>query len=136
VIYALFCLSSFSNLIIVDVFLTNISLLLQVAALIALRIREPELERPYRIPGGWFSLSAITLSLLGVCAWAAWNQYVDSGTQAVTYCLYVVGGSTLLYVPLAWRRRRLRARRPSLVAAAGGGAHQGEPALAAAHPQG
>ncbi|MEZ0067019.1 amino acid transporter [Streptacidiphilus sp. MAP12-20] len=119
VIYALFCLSSFSNLIIVDVFLTNISLLLQVAALIALRIREPELERPYRIPGGWFSLAAITLSLLGVCAWAAWNQYVANGTQAVTYCLYVVGGSTLLYLPLAWRRRRLLARQPSLVAAVG-----------------
>ncbi|MEU6971471.1 APC family permease [Kitasatospora aureofaciens] len=61
-IYALFCLSSFSNLIIVDVFLTNITLLLQVAALIALRVREPGLERPYRIPGGSFVLSLITLT--------------------------------------------------------------------------
>ncbi|WP_370113528.1 APC family permease [Streptacidiphilus sp. MAP12-33] len=106
VIYALFCLSSFSNLIIVDVFLTNISLLLQVAALIALRIREPELERPYRIPGGALSLSLITLSLTGVCAWAAWQQYEQNGTQAVTYCLFAVGGSTLLYFPLSWRRRK------------------------------
>jgi amino acid transporter len=110
VIYALFCLSSFGNLVIFDVFLTNIGILLEVAALIVLRIREPELERPYRVPGGWTSIALITLSLLGVCAWAAWQQYVESGTQAVTYCLVVVGGSVLLYVPLELRRRT-RARR-------------------------
>ncbi|WP_236651946.1 APC family permease [Streptacidiphilus neutrinimicus] len=127
VIYALFCLSSFSNLIVVDVFLTNISLLLQVAALIALRVREPELERPYRVPGGALALSLITLSLTGVCAWAAWQQYVQNGTQAVTYCLFAVGGSTLLYFPLARRRRRNAAARPTTAAeeAAGGTAAGG-----------
>ncbi|WP_225836346.1 APC family permease [Streptomyces sp. NK08204] len=119
VIYALFCLSSFGNLIIVDVFLTNVTLLLQVAALIALRVREPELERPYRIPGGAFSLSLISLSLTGVCAWAAWQQYAQNGTQAVTYCLLAVGGSTLLYFPLAWRHREGRCRRRPPAAACG-----------------
>ena len=114
VIYALFCLSSFTNLVIFDVFLTNIGILLEVAALIALRIREPELERPYRIPGGWLSIAAIVLSLISVCAWAAWQQYVDSGTQAVTYCLVIVAGSTLLYFPLErWRAGKAR-RDPSL----------------------
>lgn len=50
VTYAVFCLSSFGNLIIVDVFLTDITVLLEVAALIALRGREPEPERPYAFP--------------------------------------------------------------------------------------
>jgi amino acid transporter len=109
VIYALFCLSSFGNLVIFDVFLTNIGILLEVAALIALRIREPGLERPYRIPGGWFSIAGIVLCLLSICGWAAWQQYVESGTQAVRYCLYIVSASVVLYFPLeAWRKVKAR----------------------------
>lgn len=109
VIYAMFCLSSFSNLIIFDVFLTNLGVLLEVAALIALRLREPELERPYRIPGGWFSIGVIAVFLTGICAWAAWQQYLASGTQAIVYCLVVVGGSFLAYFPLsAWAKSKAR----------------------------
>ena len=110
VIYAMFCLSSFSNLIIFDVFLTNIGILLEVAALIALRIREPGLPRPYRIPGGWFTVVGIVVCLVGVCAWAAWQQYVESGTQSVRYCLCILAGTTLLYFPLEWRRTRAARR--------------------------
>jgi amino acid transporter len=43
---------SFVKLVVLDVLLTGLSLLLEFAALVALRIREPELPRPYRIPGG------------------------------------------------------------------------------------
>jgi amino acid transporter len=103
-IYALFCLSSFSNLIIVDVFLSNITVLLEVAALIALRVREPDLERPYRVPGGPLGLSLVVLSLTGVCTWAAWRQYTENGTKAVTYCLIAAGACALLYVLMARRR--------------------------------
>ncbi|MFE9427563.1 APC family permease [Kitasatospora sp. NPDC006697] len=109
-IYALFCLSSFTNLVIFDVFLTNLGILVEVAALIALRIKEPELERPYRIPGGWFSIGAIVLSLASVCSWAAWQQYSQNGGRAVVYALIAVSTSVLLYLPLAVRRAR-KARR-------------------------
>jgi len=43
---------SFVKLIVLDVLLTGLSLLLEFAALVALRIREPNLPRPYRVPGG------------------------------------------------------------------------------------
>jgi amino acid transporter len=43
---------SFVKLIVLDVLLTGLSLLLEFAALVALRLREPGLERPYRVPGG------------------------------------------------------------------------------------
>jgi amino acid transporter len=47
------CLTlSFVKLIVLDVLLTGLSILLQFAALAALRIREPLLPRPFRIPGG------------------------------------------------------------------------------------
>ena len=43
---------SFTKLIVLDVLLTGLSILLEFASLVALRIREPELPRPYRVPGG------------------------------------------------------------------------------------
>ncbi|RKE17024.1 APC family permease [Streptomyces sp. TLI_171] len=104
VVYALFCFSKFETLVIYDVFLTNLGILLEVAALIALRIREPHLERPYRIPGGWWSITAITVCLTSVSAWAAIEQYREEGTKAVLYCLVVVGISLLLYPLLATRK--------------------------------
>ncbi|MCP2311959.1 APC family permease [Kitasatospora paracochleata] len=134
VIYAMFCLSSFSNLVIFDVFLTNIGILLEVAALIALRVREPELERPYRIPGGWWSLTGIAGCLLAICVWAAWEQYVESGTQAVTYCLVVVGGSLLLY-PLLARRKDARAAATADYEVSGDTAETGQLASSVPHPR-
>ena len=49
----LLCLGlSFVKLIVLDVLLTGLSLLLEFVALVALRLREPALPRPYRVPGG------------------------------------------------------------------------------------
>ena len=47
------CLSlGFERLVTIDILLYGASLSLEFAALIALRIREPELARPFRVPGG------------------------------------------------------------------------------------
>ena len=47
------CLNfSFTKLVMLDVLLTGLSILLEFASLVALRVREPELPRPYRVPGG------------------------------------------------------------------------------------
>ena len=43
---------NFEHLVIMDVLLTGLSILLEFGALVALRVREPELPRPYRVPGG------------------------------------------------------------------------------------
>jgi amino acid transporter len=57
------CLNfSFTKLVMLDVLLTGLSILLEFAALVALRIREPELPRPYQVPGGLAGAVA-----LGVC---------------------------------------------------------------------
>jgi amino acid transporter len=50
----------FFRLLILDVLLTGLSILLEFAALIALRIREPNLSRPYRVPGGILATIAIS----------------------------------------------------------------------------
>jgi amino acid transporter len=51
----------FFRLLILDVLLTGLSILLEFGALIALRLREPHLPRPYRIPGGIWATIAITV---------------------------------------------------------------------------
>jgi amino acid transporter len=51
-VWALALNLSFAKLIMLDVMLTGASILLEFASLVALRIRAPELPRPYRVPGG------------------------------------------------------------------------------------
>jgi amino acid transporter len=51
----------FFRLLILDVLLTGLSIVLEFGALIALRIREPNLTRPYRIPGGILATIAISV---------------------------------------------------------------------------
>ena len=49
----------FERLIIIDILLYGVSLGLEFVALIVLRIREPELPRPFRVPGGMFGAVAV-----------------------------------------------------------------------------
>ena len=52
IVWALALNLSFAKLIMLDVLLTGLSILVEFASLVALRIREPKLKRPYRVPGG------------------------------------------------------------------------------------
>lgn len=56
----------FERSLILDVLLTGLSILLEFWALVALRIREPNLERPYRIPGGLAATIVIGLPPLAL----------------------------------------------------------------------
>jgi len=51
-IYAGFALFSFRELIVLNVWLYSLSLLVELAAFVRLRIAEPGLPRPWRVPGG------------------------------------------------------------------------------------
>jgi amino acid transporter len=50
---------TFERLVLIDVMLYGMSLLLEFVALVVLRIREPQLPRPFRVPGGLFGAVAI-----------------------------------------------------------------------------
>ena len=60
-IYSIFTLGPFQSLVVVDVFIYSLALLLEFAALIALRRNQPDLYRPFKIPGGWPVIFVITL---------------------------------------------------------------------------
>jgi amino acid transporter len=59
--WALGLMLPFSKLLMLDMLLTGSSILLEFAALVALRIREPHLARPYRVPGGMAGAIAVSI---------------------------------------------------------------------------
>jgi amino acid transporter len=58
---------SFQELIEVDMFLYALALILEFAALIWLRVKQPELPRPFRVPFGMAGVIAISLPPLALC---------------------------------------------------------------------
>jgi amino acid transporter len=68
---------SFSKLLSLDVLLTGTSLILEFAALVALRIRQPDLPRPFRIPGGTAAAVAIGIPPLALLILAAARSEVE-----------------------------------------------------------
>jgi amino acid transporter len=67
---------SFKELIVLNVWLYSVTLLIELAAFLALRARAPELPRPWRVPGGWAGAVAVTappsLFALAAMATAGW----------------------------------------------------------------
>jgi len=64
----------FERLVTLDIMIYGASLALEFIALICLRIREPELKRPFRVPGGLFGAIAVGIPpvlLLGLPLFAA-----------------------------------------------------------------
>jgi len=76
----------------IDVLLYGLALLLEFAALAALRLREPGLPRPFRIPGGLPGCAAVALppaALLLAAAWAGRGEPGALGLSALQLGLAV-----------------------------------------------
>jgi amino acid transporter len=77
-IYAAFAVFSFKELIVLNVWLYSLSLLIELAAFLALRVKAPSMARPWRVPGGWPGAwlavllpSAFALLAMATAGW--WN---------------------------------------------------------------
>ena len=99
------CLTlGFQRLIELDVLVYGLSLLLEFVALVALRLNEPSLRRPFRVPGGTTGavlLGVLPMVLIAVALW--------SGRRESTGRLPTLGLGSMLVVagPLVyWIRRR------------------------------
>jgi amino acid transporter len=97
----------FFRLLILDVLLTGLSILLEFGALIALRIREPDLPRPYRIPGGFLAAIAISAPPCALLALSlARNQSEQVGTtNGLMIAMGVILLGVLLYFASPGSRR-------------------------------
>ncbi len=89
----------------IDVLLYGAGLLLELAALVALRLREPGLSRPFRIPGGLpvaLLVAVLPAALLAVAARGAWREPAAFGLGAGELSLAVAAVGPLWW--LAGRR--------------------------------
>jgi amino acid transporter len=90
----------FERLVTLDIMIYGASLTLEFVALIALRIREPELKRPFRVPGGLFGAIAVGIPpilLLGFAIIRSEHEVV-LGMSSFLFGLLVVGGGVVAYL--------------------------------------
>ena len=108
VVYSVFVLIPFGELLIADVLLYAYALMLEFGALIALRRKEPDLRGAFRIPGGRGFVIALASVPLGVLAFVMGVSFRDGqyGLPAVLGALVASGAGLLVYPVMAARRRR------------------------------
>jgi len=90
----------FERLLMLNVLLTGLSILLEFWALVGLRIREPELPRPYRVPGGLWVAIAIGLPPLGLILMSIVRTYREEAgpVGAITLAIVLIAAGPMLYL--------------------------------------
>lgn len=106
---------SFLKLLILDTLLYGLSLILEFAALIALRLREPELARPYRVPGGLAGCIVISLGPIPLMAIAFYQALSDEGARRglLTAGILVAVG-IIMYFVAVWLNPRIKQLTPDV----------------------
>jgi amino acid transporter len=101
---------SFERLISIDLVLYGASLLLEFVALVVLRLREPALVRPFRIPGG---LTAAVLAGVGPALLIAFALYAARSQRVGPLPALTFAALVAAVGPLAYRVARLASSRHS-----------------------
>src|SRR5204862_2654239 len=88
VVYAAFAVFSFKELIVLNVWLYSLTLLVELAAFVVLRVSEPALPRPWRVPGGLTGACAVAtppaaFAVLAM-ATAGWRNTLAGAVAALT----------------------------------------------------
>jgi amino acid transporter len=106
-IYSIFILGSFQSLVVVDVTVYSAALMLEFAALIAFRIKYPNMKRPYKIPGGWPVVILVSLLPFGVLAFAIYSQVLYEGVfNALGLAVIFLATGPVLYPVARYFKRR------------------------------
>jgi amino acid transporter len=90
----------FERLVTLDIMIYGASLTLEFLALIVLRFREPELKRPFRVPGGWFGAIAVGIPPTLLLGFAIVRGQSESilGMSAFLFGLIVMGAGVAVYL--------------------------------------
>jgi amino acid transporter len=90
----------FERLVTIDILIYGLSLVLEFMALIVLRVREPQLRRAFRVPGGLFGAIAVGICptlLLGFALVRSESEQVW-GMSSFTFGAIVIGAGVVAYV--------------------------------------
>ncbi|MFZ0466867.1 MAG: amino acid permease, partial [Candidatus Acidiferrales bacterium] len=90
---------NFEHLVIIDVLLTGLSILLEFWALAGLRLREPDLPRPYRVPGGLLGTILIGIPPLALMIAAVVRNRTEAigSESSLTVALVLIALGPALY---------------------------------------
>jgi amino acid transporter len=91
---------SFERLISIDLVLYGAALVLEFVALVVLRVKEPGLARPFKVPGGLWGAVAVGVGptlLIGWALWAARGERV-AGLPALGFAAIVAATGPLVYL--------------------------------------
>jgi amino acid transporter len=106
VIWTLALTLSLDRILLLDILLYGASLFLEFVALIVLRIREPNLVRPFKIPGGTLGAIAISIAPCGLLILAAvLNRHEQVGSISAAMLAVGVAVCGVAVYPLAKKRR-------------------------------
>jgi amino acid transporter len=96
IIFSFFIALDFNSLIDADVTLNMLGLVLEFAALIALRIKFPNMVRPFKVPGGMFGAVAVAVVPTFLAWWLLKSSRV---TEPVSFWISIilVAASALAY---------------------------------------
>jgi amino acid transporter len=99
VLWAPCLLLGFERLVTIDILLYGCSLSLEFAALIALRIREPELPRPFKVPGGMFGAVAIGIAPMLLLGFSIVRSEHESvlGMSSFAFGMILIGLGVVAY---------------------------------------
>ncbi|MCU1224283.1 MAG: amino acid permease-associated region [Edaphobacter sp.] len=91
---------TFERLISIDLVLYGAALLLEFVALVVLRVRQPELRRPFKIPGGLPTAVILGMGpafLIAFSLWAARDEHV-AGLPALAFAAIVAAMGPIVYI--------------------------------------
>jgi amino acid transporter len=99
---------SFERLVSLDILLYGSSLVLEFVALVILRVREPDLPRPFRVPGGIVGACALGLGPVALLGFALVKNAGEevAGMSALAFGALVVALGPVTYAALRGRARR------------------------------
>ena len=101
---------TFERLISIDLVLYGGALLLEFVALIVLRVKAPEMARPFRVPGGIWATAALIVGpavLIGFALWAARGERV-AGMPALAFAALIAVAGPAIYAMYVLTPRRAK----------------------------
>jgi amino acid transporter len=107
---------SFERLISIDLVLYGAALMLEFVALVVLRVKEPGLARPFKVPGGVWGTVAMGVGpglLIAFALWAARGERV-AGLPALGFAAIVAVAGPLVYVVAKAMKRAASAATPAV----------------------
>jgi amino acid transporter len=98
----------FERLVTIDILVYGLALLLEFVALVALRLKEPELRRPFRVPGGLAGAILVGVCpalLLGFALVHGQSEQILGMSGLVFGALLIAGGFFVFFAKCAFERQ-------------------------------